>query len=150
MKEIFISSTPGSSRSARSPSHQFYGHVESLKALANYVKQRICPVSDRQCHSWLDNLTTISSLDVDFDLAPQALTVSSMWQKPVTGKSWNDTIGREAYGNNVEVGVLSEEEATSKEDVKLGGWLTVLGEDTKPSKCEEMVRSGCFAADHYA
>ena len=35
----------------------------------------------------------------------------------------------------VEVGVLANEVPTEPEELKLGGWLTVVGEDEKPGMC---------------
>lgn len=67
---------------------------------------------------------------MDFDAISQVLAVKS-FQPSSPEKLWNDEI--KAEGAKVEVGVLANEQATEPETLSLGGFLTILGEDTKPS-----------------
>ena len=104
-----------------------------MASLTRYLQQQICKRFDAQCQEAAFNLLLANYLDIDYDSSSQALSLSAYWEKePLEGK-WNDKIEKHPNGR-IEVGILNAEFARDREDMKLGGWLAVIGEDTKPSK----------------
>ena len=77
-----------------------------------------------------------SYVDLDFDVISHAVPVTAFWSAGIDGPAARTTPTTWGVGGRVEVGVLVEEDADAEaeEDIKMGGLLTVLGEDEKPSK----------------
>ena len=85
-----------------------------------------------ECFDRVESLRNVSYLDIDYDAISQAIVFNVHWrQSPVP-----QTIRINAHSPNekVEVGVLSSEQPIEPEELSLGGFLTVLGEDSKPGK----------------
>lgn len=72
-------------------------------------------------------------LDVDFDTISQALALVSFQHRQPDSGSWNEQISNHGGITRVEVGVLANETPRELEELTLGGFLTILGEDDKPS-----------------
>lgn len=83
-------------------------------------------------HTSLSSLLTANYLDIDYDAISHALLITAFWEKAPKGDAWNERI-ENAGNDRVEVGVLNREKADEKEEVGLGGWLTVIGQNDKPS-----------------
>ncbi len=69
------------------------------------------------------------SVDVDFDTISHAVTVTALWKS----QNWDVDVVNESPKDRVEVGILSNEKPLELEELSLGGFLTVVGQDTKPS-----------------
>jgi len=69
-----------------------------------------------------------STVDFDFDTISHALTITAFWAPRVQSV---DIEGMSAK-DRVEVGILSVESPKEPEELSLGGFLTIVGEDTKP------------------
>jgi hypothetical protein len=83
------------------------------------------------------SLLTADSVDIDYDSISHALTISAFWSQPPRRQNrWTEEITRHknAKSERVEVGVLANERATDPEDLSVGGFLAVVGEDRKLSK----------------
>jgi hypothetical protein len=81
-------------------------------------------------------LSTAGYVDFDFLGPSQSLVITAFWPRspaPGPDKGWSDTITR-VGGDSLEVGILANEPPTEPEELSLGGILTVVGEDDKPSK----------------
>lgn len=71
---------------------------------------------------------TAAYVDYDYDAISHALNVAILWDSPSGLPAEKlDTEDR------LEVGILSTEQATEPEEISLGGYLTVVGEDDEPS-----------------
>lgn len=66
---------------------------------------------------------------MDFDTTSLALTMTAFW--PLHTQDIN--LKKTASSGRLEVGVLSIQPSKQPEELSLGGFLTVVGEDTKPS-----------------
>lgn len=69
---------------------------------------------------------------MDYDAISHALLITAYWESGPDQGAWNEEIVN-AGSDRVEVGVLNQEKADEKEDIGLGGWLTVIGQDATPS-----------------
>jgi hypothetical protein len=87
------------------------------------------PKSEFSCGERVEKLIDAGSIDFDYDTISHALTVSAYWAP----EEWNVDIHKLDSKDRVEVGILSSEKPTDPEELSLGGFLTVLGDDTKPS-----------------
>ena len=91
------------------------------------------------CDSQIQELQQASSIDVDFDAISHALTLTAFWSSPNTSR--NEVVAQRASrgirkleaDDRLEVGVLQSEKATEPEELSLGGYLTVIGDDDHPS-----------------
>ena len=81
-------------------------------------------------------------MDIDYDAISHALLIAAYWERGPDGGAWNEKI-ENSGDERVEVGVLNEERADEKEEIKLGGWLTVVGDDDKPSTFGFLMIASC-------
>lgn len=106
--------------------------------LNEYVKSEVCSDPSQFFLDTADSLLGVSSLDVDYDYISRAVVLTAYWDQPAIGRPWNEVISEKALrSERIEVGVFNKEEATSKEEIKLGGVLIVIGEDTKSSQSRD-------------
>lgn len=68
-------------------------------------------------------------IDFDYDSISHTLTVSSFW----ASQTWDLSISSDGSNDRLEVGILSNENPIELEELNLAGFLTVVGEDSKPS-----------------
>jgi|SRR5450432_4285485 len=94
----------------------------------DYLLQ-ICPSSNKSCRQRVEGLRTADYIDIDFDTISHALNIISFW----SSQTWDLTIPTTGPKDRLEVGILSNEAPLEPEELNLGGFLTVVGEDTKPS-----------------
>lgn len=87
-----------------------------------------------------DAIQRASHLDLDFDAISHAVTATvawkadADWKEPLDHPNTARVIVKLREQDRVEVGVLQGEKATEPEELALGGYLSVLGEDDEPSK----------------
>ena len=81
-----------------------------------------------------DSLSSADSVDIDFDTISQALSISTFHAKSIDQFGWTDRFSNFDGAVKVEVGVLATEKSTEPEELSLGGFLTIVGEDDKPSE----------------
>jgi hypothetical protein len=72
-------------------------------------------------------------VDLDFDTISQALTLSAFHHRSTNSDQWSGKLSSSGKSARVEVGVLANEKPLEPEELSLGGFLTVVGEDDKPS-----------------
>ncbi|QSZ35190.1 hypothetical protein DSL72_008057 [Monilinia vaccinii-corymbosi] len=117
-------------RLASSAATQYYQPLEGLSDLVEYIQQKICNASsDKECLSRSSTLLDASSVDINFDTISHTLNIVAYWEP----QTWNLGIKNSAPKGRVEVGILSVETPLQPEELSLAGFLTVVGEDSKPS-----------------
>ncbi|MCJ1312043.1 protease B nonderepressible form [Agyrium rufum] len=136
-EESFIKLPVLSERFATSASFQYYQSLLGLEDLITYISQKICPSLGEQCHRKASSLRGANYVDLDFDTISQALDVRAFYSRPTDGisasESWTEQITRPNKDSRVEVGILATEKSTEPESLTFGGFLTVIGEDAKPT-----------------
>jgi hypothetical protein len=115
-------------RFSLSAATQYYQPLERLDDFVEYAKHKLCYNSGPDCQEQVSSLLSASSVDIDFDTISHALTVTAFW--PPQARAFN--ISNTGPKDRLEVGVLSVESPKEPEELTLGGFLTVVGEDTKP------------------
>lgn len=93
------------------------------------------------CENEAEFATYASHLDIDYDAISHAVNLNAAWnadvdalvQRPGSGITDRAVI-KFRENQRVEVGVLQPEKADEVEELKLGGYLAVLGENDKPSR----------------
>jgi len=75
------------------------------------------------------DLSDLSYLDLDYDTLTHALTLTGL--SPSVGE--NGISASRSAPDRVEVGILNGETPDEPEELKLGGFLTIIGEDESPS-----------------
>lgn len=104
-----------------------------MSDLVVYVQQTIC-ADDQSCKAKADALRSADYFDFDYDTITQSVILSAFWHAdPMSGK-WDEHIDNQNGSTKVEVGVLANEKPANAEELSLGGFLVVLGEDERPSK----------------
>lgn len=117
-----------------SAAFQYYQPLASLHNFATYIQQSACRSSNCHCLEATDSLSSASSVDVDFDAISHAVVVTATWAQSPDGATWTETTRSQSESDTIEVGALNSEKAEEAEELSLGGFLTVLGENDKPSK----------------
>lgn len=133
-----------SERFAHSASYQYYQPLSDLTHLTGYLQLGVCAAitsteERAACAQHTTSLKDAASIDIDYDAISHALTITAVWNRPEVkdeGRSKRSplTVSQVSSSDRVEVGILSQDTADEPEELKLGGWLTVLGEDKKPSE----------------
>lgn len=116
-----------------SAAFQYYQPLPSLHDLAVYVQQKLCSADDIRCHQRANMLNSATYIDMDFDTISHALIVNAFWSHGPEQGRWAETVRAYSPTDSFEVGILNTEKSTEAEELALGGFLTVIGEDTKPS-----------------
>ncbi|KAI4123681.1 MAG: hypothetical protein LQ347_006059, partial [Umbilicaria vellea] len=122
-----------SERFATSSAFQYHQLLPSLAELKSYVQQKICSASDLSCHAKAVALHSADYLDIDYDAISQSLVLSVFRHASPSSGIWDETLRKVVGSANIEVGILANEKPTEPERLSLGGFLTVIGEDTKPT-----------------
>ncbi|KAK5706683.1 protease B nonderepressible form [Elasticomyces elasticus] len=130
---------PGSERFAHTSSHQYYTPLPKNQILPfqTFLSRTFCPGTFRgECPNEIATLSFASYIDIDFDAISHAVTLTAVWRAGLTNpaartpaKLW----GGQEGGGGLEVGVLVPQKADEAEEVKLGGFLAVVGEDEYPN-----------------
>ena len=132
-----------SERFAFASSLQYYSLLPSLNHLVAYLQRNICSRSNPLCAHDASLLNLVDSFDLDYDSISHSLTLTAFWSKPpavlydpvsesTIEKAWLLDIGKYSSLHRVEVGVLQSSPPTNSHELKLSGFLTVIGEDDSP------------------
>jgi hypothetical protein len=79
------------------------------------------------------SLASATYLDIDYDAISHAVVLNAFWNKSPRGPGWTEVIALPGKEETIEVGVLNHEPNPDPEDIAFSGFLTVLGQDDKPS-----------------
>lgn len=122
-----------SERFAMSAAFQYYQALSDVQQVISYIQDKACTLTNTVCHDQVAQLSQATSIDFDFDAISHALKITAVWAEAPNGGLWDETIRLGSTSDTIEVGILNPEKATEPEELSLGGFLTVLGQDTKPS-----------------
>lgn len=117
-----------------SAAFQYHQPLPSLHNLIDYIQQKLCSSDDLRCHQRASLLEFATYIDMDFDTISHALIVNAFWSHGPEQGRWVETVRAYSPTDSIEVGILNAEKATEPEELSLGGFLTVIGEDSKPSE----------------
>lgn len=133
LQTSFTRLSANSDRFTTSSAFQYYQLLPSLGNVAAYIQNKICPTLGDDCSAFASNLPAADYVDVDFDTISQALVFNVFRHNSADPGGWTGQIASVSTTGKIEVGVLANEPPTEPEELSLGGFLTVLGEDEKPS-----------------
>lgn len=127
-----------SERFSSSSTYQFYHGPRDIDHVSRFLEQVACGGSS-SLQSLCDVAKASSNaayLDFDFDVISHALTITGVWSSShgdaaVLSKA---PAKKASAGDRFEIGILQAEKPDEPEELSLGGFLTVLGDDDKPSK----------------
>lgn len=128
------------SRFTTSSAFQCYEVLPSLHDFVSYIQQDVCPRADTRCSKGANRLQRADYLDIDYDAISRNLVLTSFHHKPPDPHGWDGHIKSHSNSSNTEVGLLTNEQAITPEELSLGGYLTVIGEDQKPSMPASLLR----------
>jgi len=145
-----------SERFSMSATSQFYAYLDNIGAYKGPWQFKMCEEGPLKayCEKMVNEFGTAWSVDIDYDTISRSVVLTAFW--PVAEKDWwveekgwtsshrlpsawmikhgglssKDLPTEES---TVEIGVLSHEGNADPEDIQFGGFLTVLGQDKKPS-----------------
>lgn len=128
-----------SERFASSSSYQYHHHSGLRRRLGETFLAELCRLPSAalpECDALLDELTQADYVDVDFDVIGHAVTLTAYWS-PSHGSaklvSRNARpIKRTRQNDRIEVGVLHPEVSKESEQISMGGFLTVIGDNDHP------------------
>ncbi|KAL3465849.1 PIG-X [Aspergillus heterothallicus] len=132
-EKSFITPPILSTRFASTAAYHFYESLPSLENLVTYIQQKNCGRDDEECYRRVELISSADSIDINYDSISHSLTMSGYWsQAPGDTGGWTETIQKNENGKGqVEVGLLGAEPANEPEEIKMGGLLAVVGEDTE-------------------
>lgn len=133
MQVTFTRLSISSERFASSAALQYYETLPSLTDFTTYLLEKICPGLHETCKHKADALRSADYIDIDYDAISQSLVLSAFWNIPPLSGVWNEQVDTIEGSVQVEVGVLANEKPTQPEELSLGGFLAVIGEDSKTS-----------------
>ncbi|KAF1981781.1 PIG-X-domain-containing protein [Aulographum hederae CBS 113979] len=137
-QKSFTPLSPPSPRFSTSSSHQYHALVPDLSSFLTYINAKVCSNpsanSSSLCSLSLPSLRSVSFLDINYDAISHALVINAYWAGGPEKGVWNEVQEKQRSDDTLEIGVLNNEQATEKEELKLGGFLTVLGEHDEPKQ----------------
>lgn len=116
-----------------SPASSYYQVLPTLDYFVTYISQKICDNSRRDCIEAAESLISASYVDIDFDTISHAVIFRAHWDSGSISKGWTETTRQHKAIGSLEIGVLNNESPDEPEELKLGGFLTVVGTDLEPS-----------------
>ena len=132
-----------SERFATSSTYQYYQLSDVPAQIGKAFLSKLCNTTSKglaaldSCESQLQELATATYIDIDFDAISHTVVFTASWSGPygddLASRRAARPIRKPRAEDRVEVGVLQSEKATEPEELSLGGYLTVLGEDDHPS-----------------
>ncbi|KAF2841697.1 PIG-X-domain-containing protein [Patellaria atrata CBS 101060] len=131
-QETFIGLPILSERFSTTSSFQYYYRLPLLRELVTYIQQKICPTEHSACYENADTLLSASYVDFDYDSISHTLIVKAYWSASPTTAGWTEAITSPKADESIEIGVLGSEKPDEHEELKLGGFLTILGRDDHP------------------
>lgn len=84
---------------------------------------------DQSCKDQIERSSNAAYIDLDFDTITHTVSVTSFWEP----QTWDADIGKMGLKHRVEVGIISNEKPLQLGELNMSGFLTVIGENEKPS-----------------
>ena len=124
-----------SERFSMSATSQYYSYLDDIDRVRSFFQQKSCKKDGKSyCLDAIDGFALSDYVDVDYDTISRSVVLTAESSNAgSSNKGWTETIRLPSKEATVEIGVLSLEGNADPEDVQFGGFLTVLGQDDKPS-----------------
>ncbi|EED18213.1 conserved hypothetical protein [Talaromyces stipitatus ATCC 10500] len=111
---------------------QFHHNLPSIDRFVQFIRHSVCDLTDVQCADIISSLSSADSIAIDYDATADTITLSAFWSQPLSDVArWTEDINVVGSSGKVEVGLLSNEKSIDAEDLTLGGYLAVVGQDSK-------------------
>lgn len=134
-EETFVTQPIVSGRFSSSSSFSYYQVLspQQWDHFATYLNVKSCPNGASRCEDHLEAIRTANYVDFDYDAISHALIVKAYWDHAIhTTEGWTEITRLQPNISSIEVGILNNEKPDEPEELKLGGFLTVLGQDSEP------------------
>jgi hypothetical protein len=125
-----------SERFSMSATSQYYDYfLDEIDRWKGPFQRAFCGENgNRYCEILVNRFVTSNYLDVDYDTISRSVVLTAGWaQTPEGDQGWAERIRLPKKDATVEIGVLTLEGNADPEDIQFGGFLTVLGQDERPS-----------------
>ncbi|KAF7189890.1 Protein pbn1 [Pseudocercospora fuligena] len=128
-----------SERFASSSTYQFFHGPDDLANISEHIGAHFCeglPVGSEigQICKFLADAGSCAYVDYDYDVISHAVTITTLSTLPNGQARLEQAISHKFKPEDrLEVGILAPESPDEPEELKLGGYLTVVGDDDKPS-----------------
>ena len=118
-----------------STTSQYYDYIDEIDRIKGPFQRTFCGENaSHECYDMVNSFATSSYVDIDYDTISRGVVLTAGWvQARDDEKGWTQKIRQPSKDATVEIGVLSLEGNADPEDIQFGGFLTVLGQDEKPS-----------------
>ncbi|KAL8734923.1 MAG: hypothetical protein Q9166_001275 [cf. Caloplaca sp. 2 TL-2023] len=113
-------------------SYQYHEALKPLRDFLIYLQNKVCPKQDYHCSRAAARLEQALYFDIDYKHESQNLILTYFHDESPESGSWNALIKPRPNSVKTEIGVLAKEDATEPEELSLGGFLSIVGEDDKP------------------
>ncbi|KAI7652719.1 PIG-X-domain-containing protein, partial [Hortaea werneckii] len=133
--ESFSSPPILSERFSSAAQYQYFYPLPRLIQFQTTLAKLVCETGGLKssCVSEAAALSYASYLDIDFDVISHAVTLSGFWREGLSAEMAKSVPSKGSPNDSLEVGVLVAEKSDEPEELKLGGYLTVIGEDDEPN-----------------
>ena len=129
-----------SERFASASTYQYF-HLSGVdQYIGVHILERLCEgklFRLHDCKNQIQELENASYIDVDFDAISHALVFTAFWNpnRPQIMPTQRDKrpIKKLDSSDTIEVGVLQSEKANEPEELSMGGYLTLIEEQDRPS-----------------
>lgn len=122
-----------SSSSISTQPTQFHHNLSSIDRFVAFLRHSACDLTDVQCADSISYVSLADSVAIDYDATADTITLSTFWSRPHSEAAWTEDVSVIGSSGKVEVGILSNEKTIHAEDLSLGGYLAVVGQDSKLS-----------------
>lgn len=133
MLDSFSSPSILSGRFSSTSTYQYYSPLPKLLHFQLFLARTICKETTEPCVNEVASLLYASYIDIDYDALSHAVTFTAFWRAGIQPGSAITAPKIWKAGDSLEVGILHNEESDEPEELKLGGYLTEVGEQAKPS-----------------
>jgi hypothetical protein len=124
-----------SERFSMATSNQYYAYLGDIQTMIGQFQILICGEKGYEwCTGTTAEFMTSRYIDVDYDTISRAVVLTAGYPSAhEKGEGWTEEIRLPSQDATVEIGVLNHESNADPEDIQFGGFLTVLGQDERPS-----------------
>ncbi|KAI1006612.1 hypothetical protein K3495_g1609 [Podosphaera aphanis] len=123
---------------SRSTSYQYYSPLHTLTNFTEFVQNTVCSQlsSDlaKHCVERINSFVSAQSLDISYSTMTHALTITSFTptESQPLSLSLSTRDFQQGFHSRHEIGIFAPQPSRATGEISLGGFLTVLGDDTAP------------------
>lgn len=131
--DSFSSPSILSGRFSSASTYQYYSPLPKIIHFQLFLARAICKETTEQCIYEAASLLYSSYIDIDYDALSHVVTLTAFWRAGIQPGAAITASRIWKTGNSLEVGILQNEEPDEPEEMKLGGYITEVGQQEKPS-----------------